>query len=66
MTALTMGKLRTWRAFCEAFQIKDLRKLKHFLGTEVDWCNKGSGIEVDRCNKGIVITQRKYTLDLLE
>ena len=29
--------------------------MKHFLG-----------IEVERCNKGIVITQHKYTPDLLE
>lgn len=37
------------------FEIKDLGVLKYFLG-----------IKVDRSNKGSVITQRKYTLDLLK
>ena len=36
------------------FQTKDLRKLKHFLG-----------IEVAQSNSGMVISQRKYTLDIL-
>ena len=36
------------------FQTKDLRKLKYFLG-----------IEVAQSNSGVVISQRKYTLDIL-
>ncbi|KAK8921057.1 hypothetical protein KSP39_PZI020242 [Platanthera zijinensis] len=37
------------------FEVKDLRKLKYFLG-----------IEMVRSQQGIFISQRKYTLDLLE
>jgi len=40
---------------CHHFQTKDLSKLRYFLG-----------IEVAQSNHGIVITQRKYVLDLLE
>ena len=36
------------------FQTKDLKKLKYFLG-----------IEVAQSNSGVVISQRKYTLDIL-
>ena len=36
------------------FQTKDLRKLKYFLG-----------IEVAQSNSGVVISQKKYTLDIL-
>ena len=36
------------------FQTKDLGKLKYFLG-----------IEVGQSNSGVVISQRKYTLDIL-
>lgn len=39
----------------EEFEIKDLGELKCFLG-----------IEVARSKKGILISQQKYTLDLLE
>ena len=36
------------------FQTKDLGKLKYFLG-----------IEVTQSNSGVIISQRKYTLDIL-
>ncbi|KAK2984414.1 LOW QUALITY PROTEIN: hypothetical protein RJ640_009914 [Escallonia rubra] len=48
-----MNKLKTILA--KEIEIKDLGKLKYFLGTEVA-----------RSNKGISISQRKYTLDLLK
>ena len=37
------------------FEVKDLRTSKYFLG-----------MEVPRSKKGISISQRKFTLDLLE
>ena len=37
------------------FQIKDLRKLKYFLG-----------IEITQFKSGVVMSQRKYVLDILE
>jgi len=40
---------------CQHFQTKNLSKLRYFLG-----------IEVAQCNTGIVISQRKYALDILE
>jgi len=40
---------------CQHFQTRDLGKLRYFLG-----------IEVAQSNTGIVISQRKYALDILE
>ena len=37
------------------FQTKDLRKLKYFLG-----------IEIAQSNSGVVMSRRKYVLDILE
>jgi len=40
---------------CQHFQTKDLDKLIYFLG-----------IDIAQSNNGIVISQRKYALDILE
>ena len=48
-----MEKLK--KKLANAFEIKDLGRLKYFLG-----------IEVAHSKKGIVISQQKYTLDLLK
>jgi hypothetical protein len=45
---------RLQKCLSQAFEVKDLGKLKYFLG-----------IEVARSSKGIALSQRKYTLDLL-
>jgi hypothetical protein len=42
------------KCLSKTFEVKDLGQLKYFLG-----------IEVARSEKGIVLSQRKYTLDLL-
>jgi hypothetical protein len=47
-----IGRLK--QCLSNAFEVKDLGQLRYFLG-----------IEVARSNKGIVLSQRKYTLDLL-
>jgi hypothetical protein len=46
--------LRLKKKLGEAFEVKDLGQLKYFLG-----------IEIARSRKGIVLSQRKYALDLL-
>ena len=43
------------RMLAKEFKIKDLGKLRYFLG-----------IEVARSKKGIFLSQRKYVLDLLK
>jgi len=40
---------------CNHFQIEDLRYLKSFMG-----------IEIDQSKQGIVISQRKYALDIVK
>jgi hypothetical protein len=45
---------RVKNCLSKAFEVKDLGKLRYFLG-----------IEVPRSKKGIVLPQRKYILDLL-
>ena len=50
-----MKEIESFKAFSKSkFQIKDLGKLKYFLG-----------IEVIETEKGVCLTQRKYCLDLL-
>ena len=49
------GILQVKQHLCQNFQTKDLGKLRCFLG-----------IEVAQSNTGIVISQRKYALDILE
>ncbi|RVX11272.1 Retrovirus-related Pol polyprotein from transposon RE1 [Vitis vinifera] len=50
-----MGELQNLKKYLsEEFEVKDLGNLKYFLG-----------MEVARSRKGIVVSQRKYILDLL-
>ncbi|RVX03568.1 Retrovirus-related Pol polyprotein from transposon RE1 [Vitis vinifera] len=51
-----MGELQKLKKYLsEEFEVKDLGNLKYFLG-----------MEVARSRKGIVVSQRKYILDLLK
>ena len=50
---LEMNRLKT--SLSSTFEIKDLGSLRYFLG-----------MEVARSKKGIVVSQRKYVLDLLK
>lgn len=48
-----MSRLK--QCLVKEFEIKDLGQLRYFLG-----------MEIARSKKGIVVSQRKYTLDLLK
>jgi hypothetical protein len=50
---LEMNRLKA--SLSSTFEVKDLGSLRYFLGMEVAWSKKG-----------IVISQRKYVLDLLK
>ena len=50
---LEMNRLK--QSFSSEFEIKNLGSLRYFLGMEVTWSKKG-----------IVVSQRKYVLDLLK
>ncbi|CAM8995198.1 unnamed protein product [Rhodiola kirilowii] len=47
--------IRLKQSLAKEFEIKDLGQLKYFLG-----------VEIARSKRGIVVTQRKYILDLLK
>ena len=56
VTENNLDKVERLKAYLRIeFEIKDLGKLKYFLG-----------IKVARSNKGIFLSQRKYVLDLLK
>ena len=56
LTGASLSEITAVKEILSAqFKLKDLGNLKHFLG-----------LEVARSTKGILISQRKYTLDLLQ